>query len=47
MANIKDESKENKDSEDIEPNFEAVRLVHYFLCTVNIQGLIKQVSFET
>ena len=47
VANIKVESKDEKDSEEIEPNFGDVRLVHYFLFTVNIEGLIKQVSFET
>jgi len=47
VANIKDQSKEDKDSEEIEPNFGDVRLVHYFLFTVNIEGLIKQDAFET
>jgi hypothetical protein len=42
-----DEFKEDKDSEEIEPNFGDVRLVHFFLFTVNIEGLIKRVSFET
>jgi hypothetical protein len=36
VANIKDESKEDKGSEEIEPSFGDVRFVHYFLCTVNI-----------
>lgn len=30
VAHIKEESKEDKDSEDIEPNFGDVRLVSYF-----------------
>jgi hypothetical protein len=30
VANIMDESKEDKDSEEIEPNFGDVRLVHFF-----------------
>lgn len=47
VANIMAESKENKDSEEIEPNFGDVRLVHLFLFTVNLEGLVKQVSFET
>jgi hypothetical protein len=47
VANIMDESMEDKDSAEIEPNFGDVRLVHFFLYTFNIEGLIKQVSFET
>ena len=47
MANIMEESKEDKDSEEMEPNFGDVRLVHFFLFTVNIEDLIKQVSFES
>jgi hypothetical protein len=41
VANIKEESKEDKDFEEIDPNFRDVRLVHYFLFTVNIKDLIK------
>lgn len=45
VANIKEESKEDKDFEEIESNSGDVRLVHYFLFTVNIKDLIKEGFF--
>jgi len=34
VVNLKDQSKEDKDSEEIEPNFGVVRLVSFYVFTV-------------